>query len=320
MVRQLCVNILNDSATGFTLTEVRDYLVSNSRVNHVCTIDTGSSTMIRCSVPNQHTSGVISGLEKIGVGCGQTSWIDVIDLKSTVPKFYRPSVPKHKKEFRLHDRVTVEEIYETVDGGLHLTFDYLAMTTFAAVVCAIGLLTNSSVVVVSSMLLSPLMGPILGTCLGPVMHDLRMTIKGFRNEIIGIHLTAFVGFLFGFFVRFAGDDSKITSVEMLSRGNQDNLLAGFVVAFASGAALALSVTGESPSGFVGVALATAILPPITNAGVFLGLTVAGADYFHEAGISLALFIINWVSIIVASYIMFKIKKVSPSELHSGNRF
>src|SRR4051812_16501901 len=62
---------------------------------------------------------------------------------------------------RTGDRMSTEEIYELVDSNLHLTFDFLSILTVAAVIAAVGLITDSAVLVVA-MVISPLMGPILG--------------------------------------------------------------------------------------------------------------------------------------------------------------
>lgn len=71
--------------------------------------------------------------------------------------------------------MSTEEIYELVDSTLHLTFDYMALIVIASIIVGLfitsvfpltnqvsGLVSNSSVVVVAGMLISPLMGPILG--------------------------------------------------------------------------------------------------------------------------------------------------------------
>lgn len=61
---------------------------------------------------------------------------------------------KKKRKYKLSDRMTVEEIFENVDSQSHLTFDYLMMVVVAAIIAGVGLISDSSVTVVASMLVS----------------------------------------------------------------------------------------------------------------------------------------------------------------------
>jgi uncharacterized membrane protein len=58
--------------------------------------------------------------------------------------------------------MSIEEIHDLVDSTLHLTFDYMSLMVIASIIVVTGLAVNSSVVVVAGMLISPLMGPLLG--------------------------------------------------------------------------------------------------------------------------------------------------------------
>ena len=66
----------------------------------------------------------------------------------------------------VQDRLSVEEIYEIIDGDSHLTFDFCLNTFYAAIIAALGLATDSGPTVVASMLISPLMGPIMAITFG----------------------------------------------------------------------------------------------------------------------------------------------------------
>jgi len=61
------------------------------------------------------------------------------------------------------DRASIEEIDEAVSAGNVLTFNYVVLLLCAALIACIGLATNSATVIIAAMLISPLMGPILGT-------------------------------------------------------------------------------------------------------------------------------------------------------------
>jgi hypothetical protein len=106
---------------------------------------------------------VIHKLSQLEIGISVGS-IDIVALQSTKPALdtYYGLKTKKVRKYATSDRMTVEEIYENVDLQTHLTFDYLMMVCAASMIAAVGLVSDSSVTVVASMLVSPLMGPIVG--------------------------------------------------------------------------------------------------------------------------------------------------------------
>ena len=94
-------------------------------------------------------------------------------------------------------RMTYDEILRQIEDSSKLTFDYIGMILAAAAIAATGLVQDSSVTVVASMLLSPLMSPILAITFGlAVGHDGIMR-RGMRNELIGVLITLAVGIAAG---------------------------------------------------------------------------------------------------------------------------
>jgi len=63
-------------------------------------------------------------------------------------------------------RIAVDSVIEMVDNGAQFTFDYVCFCVIASILACVGLVTNNSVIIVASMLVSPLMGPILGFTFG----------------------------------------------------------------------------------------------------------------------------------------------------------
>ena len=134
--------------------------------------------------------------------------------------------------------MTTEEIFESIDSQSHLTFDYCAMTFVASLIAAVGLVTDSSVSVVASMLVSPLMGQILAVTWGITMGNSALIWRGVRNEFIGIVICLIVGFLVGIAIGpFFGPANltvdwatgNLTSFEISSRGSPWSLIGGAMV-------------------------------------------------------------------------------------------
>ena len=117
------------------------------------------------------------------------------------------------------------------------------------------------------MLISPLMGPLLAATFGAVIKDHKLQYWGIKNEIIGIFMCIFVGFVFGLMV--CGLDYKIGNEnglpsEMTARTALSSLLVGICIALPSGAAVAIAVLGENFGSLVGVAISASLLPPAVN--------------------------------------------------------
>merc|ERR1712196_727611 len=152
--------------------------------------------------------------------------------------------------------MSVDEIFSQIDGASHLTFDYVAMTAAAAAIAAAGLVQDSSVTVVSSMLISPLMSPILSITFGLAVGHTQMTVRGLRNEIIGVLIALLVGIVTGTclaplfgphewssdlgpeaWTALAGSNVSwpyaLDSVEMTSRGSPKSLISGTLIAIPS---------------------------------------------------------------------------------------
>lgn len=92
-------------------------------------------------------------------------------------------------------RIRVEQVAQEVTAAAALTWDYLLFVVCAAAISATGLATNSSVTVLASMLVSPIMGPILAVTFGTMIQRPTMVQKALRNEAISLFLCILVGAL-----------------------------------------------------------------------------------------------------------------------------
>eukprot|EP00028_Trichosphaerium_sp_Am-I-7-wt_P007716 CAMPEP_0168514182 /NCGR_PEP_ID=MMETSP0405-20121227/3947_1 /TAXON_ID=498012 /ORGANISM="Trichosphaerium sp, Strain Am-I-7 wt" /LENGTH=322 /DNA_ID=CAMNT_0008533239 /DNA_START=77 /DNA_END=1045 /DNA_ORIENTATION=- len=290
--------------------------------------------MYQFRTQDKYVGIIMDELSEHGVGV-DFGVVDILPLSSTKPRLSASKVtPLTRKKYKLSERVSIEEIYETVDSQLHLTFDYLAMTLVASIIAGAGLATDSSVSVVASMIVSPLMGPITALTFGTVIQSKTMVYKGFRNEFYGLALTFLVGFIFGIVLIFT--NVKWPTYEMTSRGTLSGLWGGIVVAIPSGVGVALAITGPYSGALVGIAISAALLPPVVNSGMNLayGLMAYWLDIDHVSGgqksrrmakewlmiamYSFILFLLNWVCIYLAALLFFKIKQIRPDK-HRARR-
>lgn len=163
-------------------------------------------------------------------------------------------------------------------------------------VASIGLNANSTAVVIGAMLISPLMGPILGVGLSIAINDVDTLKRSLINLVIMIVLSLLTAFLFFRFFPLSEDTS-----ELLGRVKPD--IRDVLIAFFGGLALIIARTkkGTIASVIFGVAIATALMPPLCTAGY--GLAKANFVYFGQA---MYLFTINTIFIALATFIVLKL--------------
>ncbi|XP_067124254.1 uncharacterized protein [Centruroides vittatus] len=192
--------------------------------------------------------------------------------KSDIKKSLKEGIRNMQRQFlkSVTARLTVAQVVEGVRANAMLTFDFMMFTVLASMIAALGLMENSSVVLVASMLISPLMGPILAGTFGAVIQDKSLRNLGIKTEIVGLVLCLLFGFVFGlicanFSSKWGQGDWPTT--EMASRGQGRSLWVGALIALPSGAGVALSVLGGNAGSLVGVAISASLLPPAVNAGL-----------------------------------------------------
>ena len=191
------------------------------------------------------------------------------------------------------DLVKQMEISEKIKkDSMPDTYFYI-MVVLSCTVATYGLLSNSTAVIIGAMLIAPLMNPILGGGLALITGNnvlLRVTIKAeLIGAIIAVTLSAILTLLLPV--------SELTS-EILAR--TEPTLIDLIIALASGAAGTYAICYRAGATLPGVAIATALMPPLC----VVGITLAKQEY-HMAGGALLLFIANMVAINVIAIIIFK---------------
>ncbi len=163
-------------------------------------------------------------------------------------------------------------------------------------VASVGLNANSTAVVIGAMLISPLMGPILGVGMSIAINDIDTLRKSLINLATMIVLSLLTAFLFFWLFPLSEDTS-----ELLGRTTPD--IRDVLIAFFGGLALIIARTkkGTIASVIFGVAIATALMPPLCTAGY--GLAKGNWEYFLGA---MYLFTINTIFIALATFLVLKL--------------
>ena len=174
---------------------------------------------------------------------------------------------------------------------------------FAVFVASVGLNANSTAVVIGAMLISPLMGPILGIGSAFAINDIDVFKKSAVSLATMIVLSLLASFVYFYFFPGGGEETS----ELLGRTKPD--IRDVLIAFFGGLALMVARTkkGTIASVIFGVAIATALMPPLCTAGFGLAKGVSG-DFvgFEYALGAMFLFTINTIFIALATFIVLKL--------------
>lgn len=198
--------------------------------------------------------------------------------------------------FDFRDDTDHEATIEAIKADISFKGATAWILIFAVFVASIGLNANSTAVVIGAMLISPLMGPILGIGMSFALNDINTLKKSVKNLGIMIALSLFASFMFFYLFPLSEDTS-----ELLGRVSPD--IRDVLIAFFGGLALMVARTkkGTIASVIFGVAIATALMPPLSTAGY--GLAKGNFPYFIGA---MYLFTINAIFIALATFLVLKL--------------
>ncbi len=208
-----------------------------------------------------------------------------------------------KDRFNLDDdKARRAAVVEEINRGVSFRGPNLWILMFAILICSIGLNVNSTAVIIGAMLISPLMGPIMGIGLGIGINDFELIIKGFRNLGIAVGISILVSAIY-----FWVSPLKEEQSELLARINP-TLWDVLIAVFGGLAGIVAGSRKEKSNAIPGVAIATALMPPLCTAG--FGLATLQWNYFAGA---LYLFFINSVFISLSTYLIVRALRYRPKQ-------
>jgi len=184
---------------------------------------------------------------------------------------------------------------QDIKNGISIKGHTAWILIFSILIASIGLNVSSTAVVIGAMLIAPLMGPILGVGMSIAINDSETLKKSLVNLVAMMAISLLTSFLF-FSIPLFQEETP----ELLARTKPD--LRDVLIAIAGGFALIVSLSRrkEMTNTIAGVAIATALMPPMCTAGY--GLAIGNFSYFLGA---MFLFTINSTFIAMATFIILK---------------
>ncbi len=180
-----------------------------------------------------------------------------------------------KERFSLRGDTDYEQnTIDAVRRGVMFKGVNLWTLIFATLIASIGLKVNSTAVIIGAMLISPLMGPILGVGLGTAQYDFPLIKKSFKNLLIATLFSIATSWLYFCLTPLAEAQS-----ELLAR-TSPTIWDVLIALFGGIIGMVAVASREKGNPIAGVAIATALMPPLCTAG--FGLAVGSVQYFAGA--------------------------------------
>ena len=167
-----------------------------------------------------------------------------------------------------------DEVVAQISDGVDFHGATLWVLIFAIFIASLGLNVNSTAVIIGAMLISPLMGPIIGMGLAVGIADLKLFKRALTKYLITTVISVVTATIY-----FTISPITEAQSELLARTSPT--LYDVLIALFGGAAGILAISTKSKNNVIpGVAIATALMPPLCTAGY--GLAVSNTSYFFGA--------------------------------------
>lgn len=204
-----------------------------------------------------------------------------------------------KTRFNLNDdRADDAVIEEDIRRGIELNGTNLWILICAIVIASVGLNVNSTAVIIGAMLISPLMGPIMGVGLGVAIFDFELIKSASKNLALAAGVSLIASTIY-----FLLSPLSFAQSEIIARTTPS--IWDVFIAFFGGLAGMIGATRKSKSNVIpGVAIATALMPPLCTAGY--GLSSGQWQFFVGA---FYLFFINSIFICLGTFTVTKVLRL-----------
>lgn len=219
----------------------------------------------------------------------------------------RQLVPRISKERRAETIVLLRD-------SANPNFDFFLLVVLSSIIATLGLLIDSPATIIGAMLVAPLMSPIIGLGMSSITGDGRLLGDSSRALARGALVSIFIAFLLALGNRFMPFVSlQELPNEVLARTHPSPIDLSVALAGGLAAAFALAMPNISAA-LPGVAIATALMPPLCT----VGIGVAFAEW-DVAGGAFLLFITNAITIAFAATLVFFALGFNPRPLEGGSR-
>ncbi|MHA1303075.1 MAG: TIGR00341 family protein [Candidatus Heimdallarchaeaceae archaeon] len=244
-----------------------------------------NKTQIEIIINRDQTSIILEELKGIGVGSvfGSVA-VTPVDLK----------IDSKASKFKIKSRsISVDEMIMNTQGLGVMSFTFAFLCVLAGLLSSFGLIYDNVIIVIASMIIAPLLGPIALSVIGTMLPNNIYSKRAILAEITGLLICVTIGLLIGLITPIEGNLPK--QIVMRTQPGIPDIVFAIVSGLAAGIFI---IRGESTN-IVGVAVAASLAPPAANVGVLL----AKNEWLMALG-SFVLLVLNIIAIYAACALIF----------------
>ena len=248
--------------------------------------------LIQCDVPREHASLLLAELRELGVE--ETGTITVETSESALGQLAQRATRIARGAPA--DAVVWEEVEERTSESAELSGSFVAFMVLATLIAAVGILTDSLILIIGAMVVGPEFGPLAGVCVAVVQRRLPLARRSLVALAVGFGVAIGATILGTLILRAVGTAPDELSAELhpATLFISEPSTWSVIVALLAGVAGVLSLTTAKSGALIGVLISVTTIPAAANVGV----AAAYGDWGEFTG-ALVQLVINVLSILVA---------------------
>jgi len=257
--------------------------------------------VVLCDVAREEASVVLERLRELGIERDGSVAVEQVDvsLSRVADDAVRAAAGSPV------DAVVWEEVVARTDEEAELSVSFLVFMALATLIAAVGILTDSVILIIGAMIVGPEFGPLAGVCVALVQGRLDLARRSFRALLVGFPIGMTAALVLAAATRAAG-----TAPDRLGGANRETFFIAHpnswsvIVALLAGCAGVLSLTSAKSGALIGVLVSVTTIPAAANVGV----AAAYGDWSSWRGALLQL-AINVAAILFAGVSTLAVQRV-----------
>ncbi|WP_232702694.1 DUF389 domain-containing protein [Halobacterium wangiae] len=220
--------------------------------------------LLQIPIPGDAVGPVLDALEDAGVDTEQYTVVSRGETAMT--STWETLEQRYSRDF---DPLTMPELRSKARDLSQDDVSYYALMVLSALIATAGLLVDSPAIVVGSMVIAPVVGPVLTTNVGVITGDRQMVAGSLRMQALGLAVAVLASTALGVALqvfRFAPPVLDLSTIELVGVRLAPNMLA-VIVGLAAGAAGGIGLTTKGPMSLIGVMIAAALIPTAAASGL-----------------------------------------------------
>ena len=251
--------------------------------------------LVEFPVPNDAIGYVLDQLSEAGVDTNQ--YTTITGLETAMTEQSEALQERFANDF---DPLARPELRSKARDMSHDTRSFLVMIFLSAVIAVAGLLVDSPAVIVGSMVIAPIVGPVLTAAVGAATGDREMLLNSVWIQAIGLAVAIVGAAAFSYVVQVTGffpATLDVSTIEPIAVRVAPNFVT-LAIGLAAGAAGAYGLTTKGPTSLIGVMIAAALIP----AAATIGIAVVWGEYRIAVG-ALLLLLLTMVLINASAFVV-----------------